>query len=84
MSDYTEYQMQYYKITWEESLAEKNDEIKMLQCKLAKAREALEFYAEPWERGTYDGDLLVRKIGTYDAFEEVHHRAREALKEIGE
>lgn len=43
-------------------------------------REALGFYAEAWELGDYNGDLLVRKIGSYDDFEEVHERAREALK----
>jgi hypothetical protein len=49
-----------------------------------KLREALEFYAEPWERGEWEGDLLVRKIGSYDQFIEVHLIAREALKEVGE
>lgn len=54
--------------------------IKDLRDENARYREALEFYAEAWERGDYNGDLLVRKIGSYDAFEEVHERAREALK----
>lgn len=49
-----------------------------------KLREALAFYAEPWERGELDGELVVRKIGSYDNFREVHSIAREALKEVGE
>jgi hypothetical protein len=56
------------------------DKIEKLQAENARYRKALEFYAESWERGDYNGDLMVRKIGSYDAFEEVHERAREALK----
>lgn len=56
------------------------EKIEKLESENARYREALGFYAEAWELGDYNGDLLVRKIGSYDAFEEVHERAREALK----
>jgi hypothetical protein len=47
-------------------------------------REALGFYAEPWERGELDGELLVRRLYSYDCFKEVHIIAQEALKKIEE
>lgn len=53
-----------------------------LQSKLDVAKKALEFYAQPWERGDLDGELLIRNRDSYDKFEEVHERARQALKEM--
>ena len=53
-----------------------------MQAENKKLREALEFYSEPWERGELDDELLVRKIGSYDNFREVHSIAKEALKEV--
>jgi hypothetical protein len=61
-------------------LRQRDVQIAELKAENARYREALGFYAEAWELGDYNGDLLVRKIGSYDAFEEVHERAREALK----
>jgi len=61
-----------------------SDKNRCLEAENKKLREALDFYAEPWERGEWEGDLLVRKIGSYDQFIEVHSIAREALKEVGD
>jgi cell shape-determining protein MreC len=41
MSDYNEY-MEYYKKTWEQSLAERNQELESLKAENARFREALE------------------------------------------
>lgn len=74
MSDYNE----YYKKAWEMNLAKQTEQIATLEAKLAKAREALEFYAEPlnwlW-REDYNESLCG---------ENQFIVAREALKEIGE
>jgi hypothetical protein len=48
----------------------------------AKLRECVEFYAQPWERGELDGELLVRKSESYDLFTEVHYKAKQCLKEL--
>lgn len=58
------------------------NEVKKLQAENAKLRECLKFYAEPWERGELDGELLVRKLESYDSFVEVHYKARQVLKEL--
>lgn len=56
--------------------------LEQLQAENAKLRECVEFYAMPWEQGTLDGKLLVRKVGSYDNFVEVHNIARQVLKEL--
>ena len=53
-----------------------------LQAENAKLRECVEFYAQPWERGELDGELLVRKSESYDLFTEVHYKAKQCLKEL--
>lgn len=55
-----------------------------IEAENAKLRECVEFYAEPWERGELDGELLVRKLESYDSFVEVHYKARQVLKELDE
>lgn len=55
-----------------------------LQVENSKLRECVEFYAQPWERGELDGELLVRKSESYDHFTEVHYKARQCLKELDE
>lgn len=69
-------------LEYKEAARSEADTVNELQAKNKKLREALEFYAEPWERGEYNGELLVRKLGSYDNFKEVHSVAREALKEV--
>ena len=74
------------------AVKEKNDALNLansyklllekLQVENAKLRECIEFYAQPWERGELDGELLVRKSGSYDLFTEVHYKARQVLKEL--
>lgn len=64
------------------SLIENNKLKHELEVKLGIVKEALEFYASAWERGEFEGELLVRRISTNDAFENVHDRAREALEKI--
>lgn len=56
--------------------------VKECKEKLQIAKEALAFYTSAWERGDFEGELLVRKISTNDAFENVHDRAKEALEKI--
>lgn len=60
------------------------NEVEKLQAENTKLRECLKFYAEPWERGELDGELLVRKLESYDSFIEVHYKARQCLKELEE
>lgn len=58
-----------------------NDKLKK---QIEEMREALEFYANSWEQGRgLNGELLVRKALSYDAFEEVHTRARAVLQKLG-
>lgn len=56
---------------------------KQLEEKLNKTIQTLEFYASGWTMGFHAGELLV-SVGTDLKFEEVHQRARQTLKEIGE
>lgn len=69
---------------YKEAARSEAEEVNRLQAENKKLREALEFYAESWERGEWEGELLVRKLGSYNKFVEVHSIAREALKEAGE
>ncbi len=66
MSDYNEY-MEYYKKTWEQSLAERNQELESLKTENARLREALE-------------DIVHCIYGNEATFQWVEKKAREALK----
>lgn len=59
-----------------------SDKCEKLQAENTKLRECVEFYAQPWERGELDGELLVRKSESYDLFTEVHYKAKQCLKEL--
>lgn len=54
-----------------------------LQAENSKLIEVVKFYADRWERGELDGELLVRKAESFDHFTEVHYKARQVLKELG-
>lgn len=68
---------------WDSCAAEYEKLIAEKDAKLVKAVEALEFYASGWTMGFNGGELLV-SVGTELNFEEVHTKARAALKEIEE
>lgn len=71
---------------WDEQhflLSESEFECSNLKEKNRKLVEALKFYASAWERGDFEGDLLIRKLGSTEPFESVHDRARIVLKEVG-
>jgi len=59
---------------------EAQEEIESLKAEIYEYWEALKFYAEDWEIGQLDDEMSVRKIGSYDAFVEVHKKAREVIK----
>jgi len=80
--EYTVFLMQMdFKNGWDACAKEYEKEIAELKRQSEIAKEALTFYASGWTMGFNKGELLV-SVGTDLKFEEVHERARKALKAL--